>query len=573
MFRSSSRLGGTAPTLGVIVDWLGDPYQAAVCDGISAGARYAGENLLYFVGGTLPLQSDESSPRHKIYELAGPQSLDGIVLLSSTLGHNTGREGVAALAGSFAPVPVASVGVALDGYPSVSVNNSEGMGSAVQHLVSHHQAKRIAFLSGPTTNVESAQRLAVYQQVLANNDLEVNPAWVAVGNFMGECVPKAVNALLAQSQMKLTNFDAIVAANDNMALALLEELTHRGLCVPRDLAVVGFDDSPESRISYPPLTTVSQPMGRVGLEAVRRVRRTNELLPTERNLLLGTQLCVRQSCGCTGQGPIEISPPKARKGSDVSLFSQIDRIEASLARAARGLLAPVGAGWEKRLLGHFIEELSKETGRFVLAFEEMADRLSSSETQLTVLDDVISALRRNTSPLLVRSPERLCRAEDLFHAARLANGLAVRRTLGRAHLQSMHSSRAIVLACNELSSAPDQEALCIRFRDQVPRIGIRSGFIVVYRSPGEPRVAQIISAFGRNESYEVETVPPFDGRRLLPDQLAIVSGEGRSFAVLPLVGKSQLLGHVILEYLTDHAFACGVLANAISTSLGAFAKS
>ena len=60
-----------------MVDSLGDPYQAAVCDGISSGVRNSGDNLLYFVGGTLPVDPSEAEPRYRVYELAAAQSLSG----------------------------------------------------------------------------------------------------------------------------------------------------------------------------------------------------------------------------------------------------------------------------------------------------------------------------------------------------------------------------------------------------------------------------------------------------------------------------------------------------------------
>jgi DNA-binding LacI/PurR family transcriptional regulator len=87
MYRSKNRLGGKANTLGVAVDWLGDPYQATVCDGIEQGAAHAGANLLFFVGGVLPAAGSLDSPRRQVYELAGRHNLDGMIVLSSTLSH------------------------------------------------------------------------------------------------------------------------------------------------------------------------------------------------------------------------------------------------------------------------------------------------------------------------------------------------------------------------------------------------------------------------------------------------------------------------------------------------------
>src|SRR5215471_15236896 len=113
MFRSKNRLGGKATTLGVVVDWLGDPYQATVCDGIEQGATNAGANLLLFVGGGLKASGATGAPRHQVYELAGRHNLDGLVILASTLSHEVGLEGVRAFCAQFSGLPLCSVGMPL----------------------------------------------------------------------------------------------------------------------------------------------------------------------------------------------------------------------------------------------------------------------------------------------------------------------------------------------------------------------------------------------------------------------------------------------------------------------------
>src|SRR5262245_60718958 len=154
MFRSKNRLGGTAQTLGVVVDWLGDPYQATVCDGIEQGAAHAGANLLIFVGGVLSAASAADAPRQQLYELAGRHNLDGMIVLSSTLSHHVGKAGVQAFVSKFSGLPLCSVGLAVPETASVTVDNESGMAQVVRHLVEHHSARRIAFISGPAANSE-----------------------------------------------------------------------------------------------------------------------------------------------------------------------------------------------------------------------------------------------------------------------------------------------------------------------------------------------------------------------------------------------------------------------------------
>src|SRR6187431_1074752 len=157
MLRSKSRLGGKAHTLGVILDWLGDPYQATICDGIEQGAAHAGANLLFFVGG--PLALADGAPRHQVYELAGRHNVDGLIVLSSTLSHGVGPAGVQSFCEQFSGLPLCSVGMPLPNTRSVTINNESGMAKLVSHLIEQHQARRIAMVTGPSANAESDMRL------------------------------------------------------------------------------------------------------------------------------------------------------------------------------------------------------------------------------------------------------------------------------------------------------------------------------------------------------------------------------------------------------------------------------
>jgi DNA-binding LacI/PurR family transcriptional regulator len=98
MYRSQNRLGGLAPTLGVLVDSIGDSYQLEVLQGVEEAALAAGVNLLCFVGGTLP-EDESSDARHRVYELASAHCLDGIVLLASTSCIGSDRSASFAAAG------------------------------------------------------------------------------------------------------------------------------------------------------------------------------------------------------------------------------------------------------------------------------------------------------------------------------------------------------------------------------------------------------------------------------------------------------------------------------------------
>lgn len=567
MFRSKNRLGGKASTLGVIVDWLGDPYQATICGGIEQGATHAGANLLIFVGGALPAAPPEGAPRRQVYELAGRHILDGLIVLSSTLSHEVGMAGVQSFCEQFSGLPLCSVGMALPNFQSVTVDNAAGMACVVRHMIEHHGARRVAFIGGPAANAESDIRLGSYRAVLAEHGLAPDEQLVVHGTFMPESGALAVRTLTKRFGQRLEQLDAIVAANDNMAIGAIGELGNLGIAVPDRLAVAGFDDIEEARLNEPSLTTSRQPLDRIGTEAVRRLLQgRGDGEPIDQRI--STEMVVRQSCGCSALGlsPRPSLPSKQR--FQVALMGQRQRIEAQLGRAACGRFSAAGRGWEQSILGALLDDLiAGKPQHFLPAAERLVQKLAAARVDLNAVDEVLSALRDELVPLLQSEPAKHRLAEDLFHAVRLSNSAALQRGLGRAHLLQMRWGRRISVICNSIAASKDPAELRHRIRELLPQLGLRSYFVCTYDTPGDSSQARVVLSSESAGPASPLAGRPFRGRELLPPELATVEGIGRSFAVLPLLGVHAVIGHILFEYTAQHAFTCGAVSEAISIAV------
>lgn len=162
------------------------------------------------------------------------------------------------------PVVVAGNVPAKAGVDTVRANSPKGMLLAVDHLASCGR-KRIAFLNGPADTVPGAARAKGFAEALKAHNLK--PVAVTEANdFTFTAGRAAAPALLSTS-----GFDAVICANDLLAVGLMHELAAAGLMVPEDVAVVGMDDSELAEQSFPPLTSVN-------LGSAERGRRAAELL-------------------------------------------------------------------------------------------------------------------------------------------------------------------------------------------------------------------------------------------------------------------------------------------------------
>jgi DNA-binding LacI/PurR family transcriptional regulator len=286
--------------VGLLVDSLEDSYQWSVLRGAMDAARDLGAHLLCFAGGVLEASDGHDGARNGVFDLAGPPSVDALVVMSGAIGNRIGPDRLTRYCERYRPLPICSIAVELGELSSVCIDNESGMRAMIEHLVRVHGKRRVAFVRGPVANAEAERRFAVYKQALDSSGIAFSPDLVAVGDFEQRGGREAVEALRRQAG-DIRNLDAIVAANDAMALGVLDELSQLGIRVPEQVAVVGFDDIEESRFALPPLTTVRQPFYEQGRDAVRIVLDQLRSGAAPERVVRHTELVLRRSCGCPGE--------------------------------------------------------------------------------------------------------------------------------------------------------------------------------------------------------------------------------------------------------------------------------
>jgi LacI family repressor for deo operon, udp, cdd, tsx, nupC, and nupG len=148
--------------------------------------------------------------------------------------------------------------------PGVAIDNPGGMALAVAHLVGLGH-RRIAFVGGPEGNVLSEARLAGFREAMATRGLPVRPGDLLPGDFTPASGVAAAAAWAGASDRA----SAVICASDECAMGFLSGCHARGLTVPEDVSVVGFDDVEFAAYAVPPLTTVHQPRAGLGREAAR----------------------------------------------------------------------------------------------------------------------------------------------------------------------------------------------------------------------------------------------------------------------------------------------------------------
>jgi DNA-binding LacI/PurR family transcriptional regulator len=178
--------------------------------------------------------------------------------------------------------------------PHVVFENKEGSRQIVSHLIEEHNRCKIGFLAGPGDNGDAVWRDRGYREALAEHGIEYREDRVRPGEFDEEIAYRTVRDWLAAGM----DVDALFAADDDSAYGALRALNETGVRIPEDLALVGFDDSPTSRLLNPPLTTVRAPIEESGYRAAAMLAELVRTGDAPSELLLPTEVIIRRSCGC-----------------------------------------------------------------------------------------------------------------------------------------------------------------------------------------------------------------------------------------------------------------------------------
>ncbi len=273
---------GRTNTLGVIVPSLEQQYLSEVIRGADLSAHAAGINLL--ISTTL-----ENTAQERLNVARFRNLVDGLLMV---LPRSLARY-ADGLRETQVPVVVVAAASGDVPFPLVDADHQAGADAATTYLLSLGH-RRIAFLKGRDDTAASLQRRQGHHAALRRAGLRPDPT---LERHAGFTQPGGFRA--AQSLLDLqTPPTAIFAANDLSAFGAIEAVRDRGLRVPQDISVIGFDDIPQASQIHPPLTTVRQPlieMGTAGTDLLLTLL-GGQPVPSER-LIMPTELVVRASTG------------------------------------------------------------------------------------------------------------------------------------------------------------------------------------------------------------------------------------------------------------------------------------
>ncbi|MBQ9140431.1 MAG: LacI family DNA-binding transcriptional regulator, partial [Lachnospiraceae bacterium] len=254
----------------------------------------------------------------KIFEVVQVEKYDAIILMSETFKQDEEQKELVKRANE-AEVPIFAVDKCLDGCINLAYDYTSTFREIVKHMVEYHDYKTINFICGMPDNAYSDARLEIYKEVLEENNISYDPKRVYYGWFWEKPTLEAMDKM-AQDWPRMPQ--AIICANDSMALAVVKWLREHKYKVPEDVAVSGFDAVELEQYSNPRLTTGAYKPEDVISRIFEMIQDENGKEYQQQTIYVPSRMQIGGSCKCRGPRPLSMADEISKVKQDISLLMQ-----------------------------------------------------------------------------------------------------------------------------------------------------------------------------------------------------------------------------------------------------------
>lgn len=280
-----------------IAIFMGDSsgeFQAGVLKTVKEEAQQNGVGIvIYSNAGVYGANPFFTQGEKNIIHLPYIEDYDGIIVFGDTFGIDTMYEELAEILEKEAKCPVVCLRQRDERFSNILFDDYSAMCEVVEHFIVHHKFTRVAFMTGKLELFDAQQRLLAYINTMRKYGLNPTPEMVFEGDYWRNMGGAAVEWFLKDPDNLP---QAIVCSNDYMAIAVSNVLNKRGIRIPEQICVSGYDDIEEGRCSIPPLTTVQincQEVGKAAFSLLQDLRETNE---GKKDVKVAVQPVFRDSC-------------------------------------------------------------------------------------------------------------------------------------------------------------------------------------------------------------------------------------------------------------------------------------
>ena len=286
--------------IAVLIASIDREYQQDFVSGlVSVGSSLDIDICIFNTQGhmNVAISSTSEVGESMIYDLPDLADFDGIISLPATMGNDIALQKMNEVLRPLEKIgkPHVSIDVPQEGAVCISFDDQISVEEMTEHIITEHGARKIAFVSGPLNSSVAKARLDACQKAMAKHGLKIEDDLIFDGEWTRVGGRKAAEKILERGG-ELP--DAVICANDDMALSVIECLNEQGVHVPKDVIVTGFDSLREAVLRG--LTTICRPIDRSARKALDILNRwIDGEVPSEKNIMLSTIPIYGETCGCS----------------------------------------------------------------------------------------------------------------------------------------------------------------------------------------------------------------------------------------------------------------------------------
>lgn len=546
--------------------------SAELWSGVVAGAQEQDLNVIGVPGGNLSKMPNPQTGRGQtniLYELVNPTTVQGIVSWASTIQSSPipseclNEQELIDFHHRYEPLPIVTLTKPLPGYPVAVIENAHGMHDLMRHLIEEHGYRRIGFIRGPTSHPAAEERYRLYQEALAAHGLPLDEQRISSpGAWNREHGEQTIALFFDQRQLRPhQDLDVIMAASDLFALGALDALRQRGIRVPEDIALAGFNNSAEGQAANPPITSVANPFHNQGHQAVGMLAQWLRQGAVPERMVISSQLTVHQSCGCFDPSVAAAGslPHPVDRGKMIEpllwLRTQRERLLSEFASAISACTLPEDPSrWLHRIFDDFIASIDKRNGEiFLTTLREVLSAVVAETHCILPWQDVVSVLQR-AFRMSGASQELGWQLESMWGQARTMIGEIAYRMQVYDQFQTMRQTQRLQTLSQTLNSTFDVPVLTDVLAAELPKFDIPSTYLALYDDPCPYQYPQPAPAWSRlvlayNEDGRLPL--PADGqrfvtRRLLPEGI-LPATRRHTLLLQALYFQNTPLGFLVFE--------------------------
>jgi diguanylate cyclase (GGDEF)-like protein len=543
--RRSALSTGGGRTIGLLAALGTGAYENGLLQGVRASAAARGVHVINLMCGSLDItiSDDFEAQNNLLWNMATRDVFDGLIVIPSFLYNFAAPERVREVLDGFGGIPRVGISEPVPGGPALFVDNMTGIRDLVRHIHDRHGRRRFAFISGPATNNDAAERMRGFIEGVQECGLPLEPGMAYEGDYWWAGGREGARFLFGGDVKP----DALICANDYMAYGAYQVLETLGLRVPEDVVLTGVDNDPGAIYANPPLTTIEQPLDVMADRAVELLCQMMDGIDVPNRIELPTRTIFRRSCGCnSGFDPVSIDGWEAKLDDD----GLRDRIKAWVAVAGEGRLDADKRSVVLDSLYHILS-VSGERGK-------------------------ISLVRSVLPVLLDSSLDSRAREQKAFFEAVQAISFESREVeLGLEASTNVTSKVRETRAIQNIISVYTLEEMLDRLAEELPALGVTCMFLNLFSKPFNhdprqpwpiPSKARCVFAYVDGEVVALpHSASLFKTDRLIPENVPL-GDKHRNLISISCFFRQVVYGFVVFESKSDDVTIVRNLATHVSSA-------